>query len=199
MVACANVERSEEGVAQSTQAVVGVNEYLYLRCNATGWGADSSTLLGASGQAGVFALVYDVSANYLVTGGDQCVVTRTNSACGWGSESTTFGAVASGVVTAPGQWSIGAANSAPVTIKYPALGRYRASMDWANGTVSVASVGTTPGATANYYLRCNATGWDVGSAHRFATVTSGLVELLGEPKLDGFRRRSVRRDAYQSA
>jgi acylphosphatase len=171
---CANVEGTEEGVASSTQAIVGVDEFLYLRCNTTGWGADSANLLAATGEAGVYAIEYDVTSNEMVTTGDQCVLTRTNSATGWGSVSSSFGATQTGVVTAPGQWSINETNSSPVTIQYPALGRYRASVNWTTGTVSVSLVSTTA-AAEYYYLRCNATSWDIGSANRFATATNGLA------------------------
>jgi hypothetical protein len=166
-------QNSEDGVSQSQQAVVGVDEYLYLRCGATGWGADSSTLLTAAGN-GVYTIEYNVTADSMVSGaGDQCVVTRTNSAKGWGSSSASFGTTTAGAVTAPGQWSIGAANSQPVSVKYPALGRYRASVDWTHGTVAIAAVSTTP-ASNYYYLRCNATNWSVGSSNRMTTATNGV-------------------------
>jgi acylphosphatase len=171
---CADMKTAEGELEQSTQAVVGVDEFLYLRCNATGWGVDSTTRLTASGQAGIFALEYNVGSESMVTNGDQCVVTRTNSASGWGSANATFGAANAGVVTAPNTWSIGVVNSAPATIKYPALGRYRASVNWTAKTVAITTVSTTPPA-AYYYLRCNATTWNIAGTNRFLTTQSGLA------------------------
>ncbi|MGC4069742.1 MAG: hypothetical protein QM784_34805 [Polyangiaceae bacterium] len=175
LVGCAE-DVAEEGVARSSQAVVGVDEFLYLRCGATGWGADSATLLSASSTPGIYTLEYNVTAPHMVTGGDQCVVTRTNSRTGWGSASTSFGAATNTVVTAPGQWSIGAANSTPATVRYPALGRYRANVNFGAGTVAIEAVDSAPAVSSDYYyLRCNATGWGVASTNRLApTSNSGL-------------------------
>jgi hypothetical protein len=175
LVGCAE-DVTEEGVARTSQAVVGVDEFLYLRCGATGWGADSTTLLAASSTPGVYTVEYDVTAPHMVTGGDQCVVTRTNSATGWGSVSASFGAASNTVVTAPGQWAIGAANSTPATVRYPALGRYRAKVNFGAGTVAIEAVDSAPPASSDYYyLRCNATGWGVASTNRLqATGNTGL-------------------------
>ncbi len=153
------------GIGQVGQALVGVDEFLFLRCNATSWNADATNRLTDTDDDGLLTLEYDVREAYMLTGGDQCVVTRTNSASGWGSSSASFGTASPAVVTAPGQWTLGAVNSTPVTIRYPELGRYRATVDYAARTVNVTPVATQP-QQGYYYLRCNATSWNVGASNR---------------------------------
>ncbi len=175
IIGCSGVENSETDVASMGQALVGVDEFLYFRCNATGFDASSTNRLSDADDDGLFTVDFDVNQSWMVTGGDQCVVTRTNSASGWGTESATFGSATSNVVTPPAQWSIGAVDSTPATVRYPALGRYRATVNWEEGTVSITPVATQP-APLYYYLRCNATNWNVESSNRMV-ADGDVVEL----------------------
>ena len=49
-----------EEVAQSQEAVVGVDTFLYFRSNATGWGVDDATRLLAFGR-NIWARAYTVT------------------------------------------------------------------------------------------------------------------------------------------
>src|SRR5262245_12847807 len=64
-------------------AVIGVDEFLYFRSNATGWGVDDSTRLSPFG-GGAFARTYNVTQDWMITTGDNAIVTRTNQLNGWG-------------------------------------------------------------------------------------------------------------------
>ncbi len=177
LVACSGAEETDASVSSVSQAVVGVDEFLYFRCNATGWDVNDATRVTDPEDDGLFSIEYDVTQDWMVTGGDQCVVTLTNQYNGWGSANSTYGAATSDVKVPPTTWDIGALNSNQARIQYPALGRYRATVNWEAGTVTVEPVeDTTPPDEEEYYyyLRCNATGWNVGAANRLVDTGTTL-------------------------
>jgi hypothetical protein len=107
-------------------AVLGVDEFLYFRSNATGWGVDDSTRLAPFG-GGAFARTYNVTQDWMVSGGDTAIVTRTNQLNGWGTSQTFYGAATQPVVVpatatvvpqAPG-------GDAHFKVKYGVLGLHR--------------------------------------------------------------------------
>jgi len=176
IVGCSGAEESDASLASVGQAVVGVDEFLYFRCNATGWDVNDATRVTDPDDDGLFTIEYDVTQDWMVTGGDQCALTLTNQYNGWGSVNSTYGAATPDVKVPPTTWNIGAVNSNQAMIRYPELGRYRATVDWLAGTVSIEQVSDTPDPPEEdeyYYLRCNATGWNVGPNNRL--VDSGTT------------------------
>lgn len=170
---CGDIESSSGGLGSSTHALAGVAEYFYYRCNSTGWGADAATRMATTSRSGVYSIEYDVRADWMVTAGDRCVVTKTDSASGWGSRNAFYGASSLYEVRVPGRWSLGAENSMPPALRYPALGRYRAELDWNTRTVTLTAVGAAPTPQYWYYLRCNATSWNVEGNNRFVSPADG--------------------------
>lgn len=120
----AEVERAES-VAETQDAVVGVDTFLYFRSNASGWGADSTTRLLPFVQSGLFARAVNVNQSWMVNpGGDSAIVTETNQLDGWGSVSTHF-TTSGGAVVEPATQSL-TPGSANFSVRYGALGTHRA-------------------------------------------------------------------------
>jgi len=165
---CSGAEESDLSLSSVSQAVVGVDEFLYFRCNATGWDVNDATRVTDPDDDGLFTIEYDVTQEWMVTGGDQCALTLTDQYNGWGSVSSTYGAATPDVKVPPTTWDLGAVNSNQAMIQYPELGRYRATVNWSEGTVMIEPVTVEPPPPPPppedeyYYLRCNATGWNVG-------------------------------------
>jgi len=175
IVGCSSAEESDLSLSSVSQAVVGVDEFLYFRCNATGWDVNDATRVTDPDDDGLFTIEYDVTEEWMVTGGDQCVLTVTDEPNSWGSVSSTYGAATPDVKVPGTEWDIGAVNSNQAMIQYPALGTYTATVNWDAGTVLIepASVTPDPPEEEYYYLRCNATGWNVGPNNRL--VDSGTT------------------------
>lgn len=176
LVGCSGAEETGADVSSVSQAVVGVDEFLYFRCNATGWNVNAATLLTDTDDDGLFSIEYDVTQPWMITGGDQCAITLTNQLNGWGTVNSTYGAATPGVKVPPTTWNIGPANSNQAMVRYPAIGRYRASVDWGGRTVTIEPVSVTPEEPEEeyYYLRCNATGWNVGASNRLVATGDTL-------------------------
>ena len=117
------------------QAIVGVDTYLYFRCNATGWGADPASLLLPTEDPQVFELEYDVDQTWMLNG-DNCIFTETNQQNGWGSQQTFYTTPAGASVAAPGGASF-APGSQGFTVTYPALGDYRIRVNTALQSFSI--------------------------------------------------------------
>ena len=119
----------DEVVGSVNQALVSGSQHVYLRCNATAWGADDSTRLKDWIAPGMRYLVYQVSEPWMVSGSDSCELTVTDQLNGWGSSQTAY--VPSGTSTiSPSQAEqVVAAQPGQSThfqVDYPALGKYRA-------------------------------------------------------------------------
>lgn len=138
-------EPSFEELESVSQAVTS-EPYLYLRCNATGWGVDTATRLAPTADPYVFELTYQVTESWMTGGGDQCVVTKTDQPNAWGSSQqyygTRFGAP---ITTIPGGAPL-QQNSGYFTVKYPAKGTYKAKVNWQTGGLNIEPVttATTP-------------------------------------------------------
>jgi hypothetical protein len=91
----------EELVTERQGALLGVDEFVYFRSNATGWGVDESTrLFPFAGAANLFARIYNVTEAWMVSDVDTATVTRTNQLDGWGTAQTFYRALG-GRVTVP--------------------------------------------------------------------------------------------------
>ncbi len=138
-----SVESAEEDVGTATQALVGVDTFLYLRCNATGWGADATNRLKPTADPYVFELTYNVNQPWMTGAGDQCVVTETNQKDGWGTSQKFYTTRNAAQVTVPGgqPLTLGTQN---FTVKYPQVGSYKLSINWKNGGLNIASATQAP-------------------------------------------------------
>jgi hypothetical protein len=72
-----------ESLGKVTSRLLNSDEFLYLRCNATGWGVDASTRLQSTAEPDVVTLTYDVEYPYQLD--DSCIFTWTNQLDGWGT------------------------------------------------------------------------------------------------------------------
>jgi hypothetical protein len=128
---------SEEAAGELQQAIVGQDTFLYFRCNATGWTPDNATRLRSTSDPYSFSLLYDVKQSWMTGGGDSCILTETDQLNGWGSAQTSYGTV-QGNVSVPGgaQLRSGGSN---FNVVYPALGRYRVTANWRQGSFMIAA------------------------------------------------------------
>jgi len=116
----------EPEVRQS--AVLGVDQFLYFRSNATGWGVDGSTILSSFG-GGAFARTYNVTQDWMLSTstGDTAIVTETNQLDGWGT-SQIFSGPASHLLVVPGNAPLVVqpqGGDAHFKVKYGVLGLHR--------------------------------------------------------------------------
>ena len=114
----------ETEVRQS--AVLGVDEFLYFRSNATGWGVDDSTRLAPFG-GGAFARTYTVTQDWMISDADTAIVTKTNQLDGWGTSQTFYGA-SGGRMVVPGTATLvqqAPGGDAHFKVKYGVLGLHR--------------------------------------------------------------------------
>lgn len=156
---------NEDQSGTARQEIVGVDSYLYLRCNATGWNVDAATRLQPTADPYVFTLEYEVTQPWMLQGGDQCVFTETPALDAWGNWQRYFGTRFGASLDVPG--------AAPLqdgqryfTVRYPALGRYRATVNWRDGGLSIAAVEAEPTWPTYSVLPVLfvPTNWDVNSA-----------------------------------
>ena len=137
---CASDASDTEVTATNTSAVVGQDTSLYFRCNATGWNVDNSTRVRSTMDPYVFSLLYDVKQDWMVGNGDNCIFTETNQVNGWGTTQKYYGSV-HGTVNVPGGDYL-QTNGAGFTVKYPALGRYKLTVNWMQGMFQVSNATT---------------------------------------------------------
>lgn len=137
-----SAELAGESVATDQQAVLGVDTHLYLLCNATSWDTnDRSRLVATTPSSGQFTLKYEVTQNWLVSSPDQCSIVETNQKNGWGTQQQryAFRAGQSPLVVVPDARALTPAASSSFQMRYPAKARYVASVNWHNGTFSIAA------------------------------------------------------------
>jgi hypothetical protein len=126
---------SEESVGQAAQALVGRDTFLYFRCNATSWNPDNASRLRNTSDPYLFSLLYDVKQSWMTTGGDSCLFSETNQLNGWGTSQTFYGSV-HGNVNVPGG-DLLQAGGAGFNAVYPALGRYKVTANWRQGSFQI--------------------------------------------------------------
>ena len=86
-----------DGLATKPSALLGVDQFLYFRSNATGWGVDETTRLSSFG-GDAFARTYNVTQDWMISDADTAIVTETNQLDGWGTSQTFFGAASKRIV-----------------------------------------------------------------------------------------------------
>jgi hypothetical protein len=139
--ACSSEALEDGQVGSFEQAVVGVDEFLYLTCNATGWQPNSVTRLQGTSDPAVFSVDIDVREPYMVSGNDNCQLLLTNQRDGWGTSQARYTTRDTTLLRVPGASRL-QLSSTQFGVKYPALGRYRATINWQQGTLSIAAAPT---------------------------------------------------------
>jgi hypothetical protein len=179
-VGCAaDVDDASESTGSSSEALVGVDSYLYLRCNATGWGVDDATRLQPTSDPYLFQLEFDVTQAWMVSGGDQCVFTETPTMNGWGNWQKYYGRRGSATVQVPGGDLLTNGQNY-FNVKYPALGHYRVTVNWRQGNFGIAAASTTRWPTNSVVpVLFVPTDWSVGSAEVQADA-AGLRQAMPE-------------------
>jgi hypothetical protein len=144
ITSCAG-EPPDGPVEGRSAALLNADEFLYFRCTSTSWSADQSNRMLSTADPNVVTLTYQVTQPWMVTSGEPCIFTRTNQLNGWGTSQTSFAKSAPATpLVVPGSGSL-VASSNNFTIRYPALGTFTVTVNWAQKTFSIAA-GT--GATA---------------------------------------------------
>jgi len=169
MASACGGDQIEQPATEVQSAVVGVDTYLYFRCNATGWNPIAANRLQPTGAAGTFAVSYDVTQPWMVApGGDDCALTETNQLDGWGTTQTYYAATASVRVPGTGTLTAGGRDQRTFRVSYPVQGRFQLTLNWTQRTFSIAQAGApfSPiaffGDAANYQP-LTATRWSVAS------------------------------------
>jgi murein DD-endopeptidase MepM/ murein hydrolase activator NlpD len=126
-----------ESDAVTSQAVVGQQTFLYFRCNANGWNLDASTRLVSGSSPGTWTVAYDVAEAWMTTGWDTCTLLETNQFNGWGTQQTFYDKSGQQQLTVPsaargsGQYVLARpGQDYHFNVRYPALGRYRMTVNW---------------------------------------------------------------------
>jgi|GEM_PF-1281104 len=135
---------SNETYSASTQAVVGQHTFLYFHCNATGWIPSPSTRLVASSTPGTWTITYDVAQPWMITGWDTCTLVETNQRDGWGTRQKYYDKTGMQQLTVPatgggtGQYALARpGQDYHFGVQYPALGKYRMSVNWQTKSFSI--------------------------------------------------------------
>ncbi len=133
-------DTTDEAVGSIDSALLNQDEFVYFRCNATGFGADTTTRLKATSDAKVGKLTFNVTQSWMLTSGsgDQCSFLQTNQLDGFGTVQTTFtDSAPQTALVAPAGDSV-VAGSSTFNIKYPTLGQYTVLVNWATKKFQVA-------------------------------------------------------------
>jgi hypothetical protein len=126
VAACGAEVATGDEVEARQSAVLGVDEFLYFRSNATGWGVDDSTRLSPF-AGGAFARTYNVTETWMISDADTAIVTETNQLNGWGTSQAFFGATSKRMVV-PARDTLTAqapGGDAHFKVKYGVLGLHR--------------------------------------------------------------------------
>lgn len=128
LLSACSADAGEPSVGEALGAL-SEGDYYYLRCNATGWAVDDRSRLESSYEERVYTRTVEVTDPVLVQNGDQCTVTRTNQYNGWGTQQTHYGiAPVAQPLVVPGEATY-IESSAPFSVRYPAIGKYRARLN----------------------------------------------------------------------
>jgi hypothetical protein len=132
-----------EVVEMRQGAILGVDQFLYFRSNATGWGVDETTRLFPFVAPTVFARLYNVTQPWMVSDADTAIVTLTNQLDGWGTSQTFYGATSKRLVVpalTPATDTLTAqvnGGDEHFKIKYPAEGECRVLVNFASSPPSI--------------------------------------------------------------
>ncbi len=143
LLGCSGTAENEP-IGASRAAVLGVDSFLYLRCNATGWEPSDATRLVET-SANQWEITFEVDESWLVQAGDQCQLTETNQLNGWGSTQSAYH-VNGATLTVPSSAPV-ASGFQPIHLAYPSVGRYTVRFDASAPSLSiaVAEAGPEPG------------------------------------------------------
>jgi hypothetical protein len=134
------------------EALLNADEFLYFRCTSTSWSADASNRMQSTADPNVVRLTYQVTQPWMVTSGEPCIFTRTNQLNGWGTSQASFSKTApSTPLLVPGGGSL-VSSSSNFTVRYPALGTFTITVNWAQKTFSIAAGTGVPAAPLPFWL-----------------------------------------------
>jgi hypothetical protein len=133
---CAGEPQTEDDITVTRSAVVGTDTFLYLTCNGTGWQPNATTRLRSTSDPTVFTVDIDIRQSSMVTGSDDCQLLETNQLDGWGTTQTRYTTRDTTLLKVPASSRL-QVSTVHFGVKYPALGRYNARINWQQGTISV--------------------------------------------------------------
>ncbi len=120
--------------------VLGASTHLYLRCNSTSWDVNEISRLKPSQPDFLRELTFDVKEQWMIDSGDDCVITETPQLGGWGDWQKYYGGQLSNLkvpesarIRVPSE----ANESMNFKLRFPALGRYRFTLNTRDGYFSV--------------------------------------------------------------
>src|SRR5207342_3490041 len=92
-----------------------------------------------SASSGLFTLGYDVTQDWMVNSPDSCSIVETNQKNGWGTQQQryAFRAGQATLVVVPDARALTPAQSSSFQVRYPAKGRFAATVNWHNGTLLI--------------------------------------------------------------
>ncbi|MGE5785632.1 MAG: hypothetical protein ACM3ZE_13630 [Myxococcales bacterium] len=139
---CATVSEDETELVAAGSSALSASDHFYLRCNVTSWQLDSAAYMApvtADGQ--LRALEFTVDENWELSG-NTCQVTSTDILGEYGPATAHYTSLY-GALAAPGGAQLRTGGQQFV-VTFPKLGRYRATINAANGSFSITSAETTP-------------------------------------------------------
>jgi hypothetical protein len=129
---CSGAPGEEEQIDQVGQALTTYQ--LYLRCNATSWDLNNTSKLQPTTDPYLFTVDFEVRQPWMVSDRDTCWVTDNTNGY------KDYGAQTAGVVQVPAAgtvWSRLGTTAGQLQFKYPALGFYRATVNWRDGYIGI--------------------------------------------------------------
>lgn len=134
-MACSSaVDENTEHVGFTEDATQG--SFAYLRCNGTGWNATSANRFVPTSNPNILVLDYAVTLPWLASSADSCLLTQTNQRDGFGTVQTNYQSIG-GRLDVPATRSL-RVGWQTISVRYPALGAYRATLDLSQRTLSIA-------------------------------------------------------------
>jgi hypothetical protein len=118
------------------------HEYWYLRCNSTSWNLDEISQMVDTDDANIKTLIFDVTEEWVVTGMDNCSITRTEQEGQW-YPGLRFYSVIPDPIAVPGTSDL-FLSFAQFAVDYPQLGTYQATLDLGGETLTIAPLSEGP-------------------------------------------------------
>jgi len=191
-----------EEISAVQAPVVGVDTFLYLTCNGTSWQPNSTSRLQATSDPAVFTLDVDIRQAFMVTGNDDCQLLETNQVDGWGTLQRRYTTRDATVLTVPPSSRL-LQSQTHFGVKYPALGRYTARVNWQQGTLAIQAVAAVPHDLKVLYVGYNPSDGTTTLADRyFGSLYGGLTadqveDATAAAEIAAFSRLSSGRIRYR--
>jgi hypothetical protein len=151
-VGCAAGAEANDEVVGQVEEAARTRSHFYFRCNATSWGVNDDSRLVARGEdADVVELEYDVRKQWMVDGGDDCIVTETPRKNAWGAWQRDYGLEGSeevGVPLADFLRPAAAGEQIKIHVTYPSRGHYRVVLNTREHWISLRSEEVSSGQIA---------------------------------------------------